>query len=164
MKIKNAYFAKTIISIILGFIFHFIYDFLQKPKFLAFLFPISESVFEHTKLIFFPILIATIFIYAIYNLDFWRLLLISGIETFIGIILVPMYFYFYTCGFGTDSIVIVDIFAFVVIIILINLLGSHLYIHLKKTSKLLAIILYILLFTLFIGCTYFIPNFPMFIE
>lgn len=51
---------------ILAFPFHFIYDFISFPPFSIY-FPVNESIFEHTKLLFTPIIISFLIFYLIYR-------------------------------------------------------------------------------------------------
>ena len=60
----------TLISIaatsVLGVLFHFAYDFFGKNAIAALIFPINESVWEHLKLLFFPMLLCLIIMSAFY--------------------------------------------------------------------------------------------------
>lgn len=50
----------TIICFIIAWIQHSAYEFLGKPQFLAFLLPVNESIWEHLKLAFYPVLIVVL--------------------------------------------------------------------------------------------------------
>lgn len=60
----------TVISIIaasvLGVFFHFAYDFFGKNPIAALFFPINESVWEHLKLLFFPMLLCLLLLSSFY--------------------------------------------------------------------------------------------------
>ena len=49
-----------ILTILLGSVFHFLYDFSEQNPFTALFTPINESVWEHLKLLFFPLFFITI--------------------------------------------------------------------------------------------------------
>ena len=51
---------------VLGVLFHFAYDFFGKNAIAALIFPINESVWEHLKLLFFPMLLCLIIMSAFY--------------------------------------------------------------------------------------------------
>ena len=51
---------------IVGTIWHFVYDWINENQIAGYFFPISESVFEHTKILFYPFLLFGI--YARYQL------------------------------------------------------------------------------------------------
>jgi len=96
----------AVVTIILGVISHFVYDWTGKNFFVGLFFPINESTWEHMKLLFFPM-----FAYAllagkkieedypcIYNAMFTGIL--------VGLTLIPTIFYTYTgiLGFNVDWI------------------------------------------------------------
>ena len=55
LKHKIFFIIGTIISIILGIVLHFAYDFTRKSFFIGLLAPVNESTWEHLKLVFLPI-------------------------------------------------------------------------------------------------------------
>ena len=48
----------------LGTIWHFLYDWTGRGAIAALFFPVNESTWEHMKLIFFPMLLCTVFLAA----------------------------------------------------------------------------------------------------
>lgn len=92
---------------IFGTLLHFAYDFFGESPISGVFAPVNESVWEHYKLLFYPILFAVIYVSRgrkILNMAVPALLAVlhSGIMMF-GI------FYFYTSALGTDAILSVDI-------------------------------------------------------
>ncbi len=96
----------AVVTIILGVISHFVYDWTGGNFFVGLFFPVNESTWEHMKLLFFPM-----FAYAlvagkkmeeeypcIYNAMFTGIL--------VGLALIPVFFYTYTgvLGFNVDWI------------------------------------------------------------
>ena len=94
----------AVVTIILGVISHFVYDWTGGNFFVGLFFPVNESTWEHMKLLFFPM-----FTYAliagkrmeekypcIYNAMFTGIL--------VGLVLIPTIFYTYTgvLGFVVD--------------------------------------------------------------
>lgn len=67
---KKSLIKITIISVIatsaLGVLFHFAYDFFGQNPIAALFFPINESVWEHLKLLFFPMLLCLLIMSTFY--------------------------------------------------------------------------------------------------
>lgn len=51
---SKLFILSCILSIILGVILHFSYDFLNKPFIIGLFFPVNESIWEHLKLVLIP--------------------------------------------------------------------------------------------------------------
>ena len=49
-----------LLTVIIGTLSHFAYDFFNEPIYLKALFPINESIFEHMKLFYFPFLLVSV--------------------------------------------------------------------------------------------------------
>lgn len=69
MNIKKFVILNTIITFILCFIFHFMYD-LSDNFIFSILFPVNESIFEHTKLVFISSIVSNIILYKKYKFNF----------------------------------------------------------------------------------------------
>lgn len=69
MNIKKFVILNTIITFILCFIFHFMYD-LSDNFIFSILFPVNESIFEHTKLVFISSIVSNIILYKKYKFSF----------------------------------------------------------------------------------------------
>ncbi len=101
------------VVIVLGFIFHFAFDLLNRPGFLAVFFPVNESVWEHLKLGLWPVILMGLFEFLtirsvannIIHAVLLRFFLINGT--------VLIVFYTYTFFLG-HSIVLVDILVYMV--------------------------------------------------
>ena len=59
-RIKTTELIAFITASILGVIFHFLYDWTGQIRFIGFFVPVSESIWEHLKLIFYPITIVSL--------------------------------------------------------------------------------------------------------
>lgn len=94
----------AVLTIILGIISHFVYDWTGGNFFIGLFFPVNESTWEHMKLLFFPMLAYALIAGkkieeeypCIYNAMFTGIL--------IGLVLIPALFYTYTgvLGFTVD--------------------------------------------------------------
>ena len=89
-------FTYILWTFILGSICHFLYEFSDYNPFLALIVPVNESVWEHLKLVFFPVLFLTI---AEYSFD-GRILPMLFASRFVGVIFamaaITVLFYLYT--------------------------------------------------------------------
>lgn len=87
-----------IISIILGILFHFIYNFLNKPFIIGLFFPVNESVWEHLKLVLVPITLFGIVYSIIYQktnytlTNFWYH---TGMAIIISMVIITTTHYLY---------------------------------------------------------------------
>ncbi len=165
MKSLKSYTIFGIILVsILGTLLHFAYEFTNRNPVASLFVPINESTWEHMKLIFFPMLLYTIYsnrklssIYpCVYSASYFGILL--------GTILIPILFYTYS-GILGYNIAFVDILTFY-ISVLIAFISYHkltLSCSLQK-YKLLLSILVILFFVAFILFTIYPPNIGLFIS
>lgn len=101
---------------ILGTLNHFIYKWLDEPNWVKFFAASNESVFEHLKMTFYPYNIAFIILYLKSELK-------SNFSTFplsflLFCFIVISLFKIYTNLFDVDSILWVDIFIYVIAILL----------------------------------------------
>lgn len=98
--------------LITGTLAHFLYDWTGKNIIAGFFTPVNESVWEHMKLLFFPMLIYAV-VTVFYSKGKYPCMIsafCSGI--LVGTLLIPIFFYAYTYFLG-KSILIVDIFIFI---------------------------------------------------
>ena len=64
-KITMIEFISCLSACILGVIFHFVYHWSNRLFVIGLFFPINESIWEHLKLIFFPIMIVSLIEYSV---------------------------------------------------------------------------------------------------
>lgn len=164
--IKKYFLITPFIMFILACGLHFLYDFTGKLTIIGFFSPINESIFEHTKLIFIPLLIFYLIYYfknkEILNQN--KYLFSMLISIILGIILVPMLFYFYTESFGLESLII-DISITFIALALANLFFYEYYnFHNFAIKKEISITLLIFLFIFYMYATVNTINLPIFIT
>lgn len=147
-------------------ILHFLFDLTGKNILIGFISPINESIFEHTKLIFIPLIIC----YLIYfnkhknSLDKNRWFFTSLLSISIGIILVPMIYYGYTESLGIELIYI-DILMTLIILFISNIFFYVYYNNYNfAIKKELSIIILILLFVFYAYASLKQINLPIFIS
>lgn len=132
---------------IIGTLAHFAYDFSGKNQILAFFVPISESVWEHTKLLFFPMLLYGSFSIKILKKEYPCLLSgwLAGIIS--GTLLIPVLYYTYSGALGYHLLA-VDILIFFLSVLTAFFLTCRLtlnccqseYANLSKYNTLLCIL------------------------
>lgn len=166
IKSKNAnkfIISGIIFTIILGTLFHFIYEWSGNNPIVGLFSPVNESVWEHLKLLFYP---ASIWFFIGYfkhgkhNSNYFFSALIGLIS---GLIVIPVLFYLYTAIAGTD-ILVIDISIFILSIIITFLIFGYFQrnynFHFLSTKA--VIILWELIFVLFVFFTILPPDIPLF--
>ena len=95
-KIINWQIAGFAFTVIIGTAFHFLFIWTNESIVAAFVSPVNESIWEHIKLLFFPM-----FAYALFEYSFWGkqyarfwCIKLKGILT--GMALIPTLYYTYT--------------------------------------------------------------------
>lgn len=122
-------FIGILFTSVLGILLHFLYGWTEN-NFIAIFSAVNESIWEHMKILFFPMFIFAIvesrYLGQKYD-NFWCVKL-AGILT--GLIIIPILFYTYTGALGVSA----DWFN--ITIFFIAVLGSYIFeIHLFKYSK-----------------------------
>ncbi len=106
----------TIIGIIFvlvtGTLSHFLYDWSGQNPVVGLFTPVNESVWEHMKLLFFPMLLYSLIIILKYRRQYPHIAsaLFFGILT--GTVLIPIFYYAYTSVLGTNYLAL-DIGVFI---------------------------------------------------
>lgn len=154
----------TVISIILGTILHFTYNLSGENNFIGTFSAVNESVWEHLKLAFFPMLILGIIEYFFVKNISNNYIEAKTIGIFLAISFIIVAFFTYTGILGVD-ILILDILIFITSIILGETISYKLMKRENesnnKTKVLASIILIFLLFS-FIICTFNPPKVNLF--
>lgn len=166
-KINNLILYSILIITFLGSLFHFVYDLSGNSKLVGIFVPINESVWEHLKLAFYPIVIWYLVVYFIYKnklyIDFRRWFISMTISIVISIFIILALFYIYTGALGITS-TFFDIFIYFIAIIVSQLIISEIYHKIRTSDKnfYISIFVFILLLILFSIFTFSPPNFPIF--
>lgn len=160
-KIKNYQIVSCIFIAILGTLLHFTYEFFGENIFVAPFCAINESVWEHLKLLFFPMLLTTIFGYFYIGKNAPNFLCSKLFEIVLSMLFIIVFFYTYT-GIMGKSIVFIDITSFFVAVILGEYLSYKLMIRDFRCNNLMAIFVLIIILICFMVFTYFPPNIEIF--
>lgn len=163
-KLAKIEIIVSVISIILGKMLHFTYHWSNGNLFVASFSAVNESVWEHLKLIFFPMLILSIIEYFFVKKITHNYIEAKTIGIFLAICFTVVVFFTYTCIIGTNFFLI-DIFIFITSIILGEYLSYRLMKRRNESSietKILTSFIILFLFTCFILCTYYTPKVNLF--
>ena len=145
-----------------GTLLHFLYDWLDKAKWIAPFSGVNESTWEHMKLIFWPMLIYAIIQSRYFkdNKSFWCVKL-KGIM--LGMVLIPIIFYTYNGVIGKSPDWL-NISFFFISAAAAFLLEAHLLGHCSHRCRLSSVCLFAILAigALFIIFTFMPPRIPLF--
>ena len=160
-------FIGTIFNMIVGTLLHFTFNWLNCWSPSGFLMPVNLSVWEHNKIIFWPIIIyAFIEFYFIGNLTHFNWIIISkflNITIGFGISIITYYTYTQWLTYN----LIIDVLTFYVAVNMGQSVGYFILIKPNQPRKVFAInslfmiIIYAVLFFVF---TYQVPDFPIFSD
>ena len=158
-KLKNTQLIVILSSLILGTLLHFTYEWSGNNLFVGSLSAVNESIWEHLKLVFYPMLIAMIIEYFFVKKDVNNYIEAKTIGIFTAIFFIIVSFYTYSGIIGT-SVIVIDILIFIISIIL----GEYVAYRLMKRKDESTVSIIILLFLLlcFIIFTYAPPEVNLF--
>ncbi len=163
-KLKKYFILGAVFVSVLGTFLHFAYSLSEESLIVGLFTPVSESVWEHTKLIFFPMLLCAFFFKIKLKKDYpcAPTSLIFG--ALLGIILIISLFYTYS-GIIGKNFAFADISIFFISVIW-SFFASYkkaLFCKTKKYTKLL-IILAVIVIILFFIFTITPPVIPLFVA
>lgn len=149
--------------IILGSVLHFTFEWSGNQPIVGVFSAVSESVWEHLKLAFWPALLFLFIEYALLKKTANNYAFAKTIGVYLMVIIIPIVFYSYTAITG-KGIFVIDISTFIVAVI-VGQLSSYKLLTYKKLSEnlnrvsLIALVLLGLAFVLF---TFYPPQLPIF--
>ena len=144
--------------IIAGTVFHFVYDWSGNNPIVALFFPINESIWEHMKLGFFPMLFYSFYMHKKLRKSYPCITsgILSGI--LVNTFSIPIIFYTYTGILGTD-IFVLDIATFVLSVLITFYLVYRLTLSCRMQKHTAALLLLVCIVGVcFIVFTYAPPN------
>ena len=163
-KLIKAQLAVILFSLILGTLLHFTYEWSGENSFVGSFSAVNESVWEHLKLVFYPMLIATIVEYFFVKDVANNYVEAKTIGIFTAISFIVVAFFTYSGIIGT-SIIVIDILLFIISIIL----GEYVAYRLMKredestvTTEVLSIVILVFLLMCFVIFTYLPPEVNLF--
>ena len=165
MQKKNSILIFEIIStifvMVLGTLLHFTYKWSNNNMLVGIFSPINESIWEHLKLMFFPMLITIIIGYLYKGKDVDNYLSSKVIGTVVMISFTIVFYYTYSGILGTNYTG-VDVSIFFIAVAL----GQYVSYKLMKTkfhgNNITATIILLVLLLCFVIFTFFPPNIALF--
>ena len=106
----------AIVIVVAGTLFHFTYEWSGSSRVVGFFAPVNESVWEHLKLVLYPVLAFAV-VEMKWIRDPARLWWAKLVEVVAAVVFITAFFYTYTGALGVDSVVAIDICSFVVAVI-----------------------------------------------
>ncbi len=153
-----------IITAIAGTLAHFVYDLSGQNFYVGLFFPINESVWEHMKLVFFPMLIISCVIHFRFSNEYPDLNFSLPVSALSGTWLIPVLYYFYSGVLGF-SVMPVDIAIFYISVITAFIIMYRLSKkHFPNSLTTLLYGLVILMIAMFMLYTYKPPKLGIFKE
>ncbi len=147
---------------ITGTLSHFLYDWTGNNHIIGLFTPVNESIWEHMKLLFFPMLLYSLFIIIKFQRKYPCITSALFFGILIGTMLIPILFYAYTVILGKD-IFILDIATFILSIIIAFWLSYKLTLSCKLESYTFFLCYVIcIIFISFILLTYHPPKGSLF--
>lgn len=163
-KLKRNTIIGIFFVLIIGTLWHFVYDWSGKNDLLGFFFPINESTWEHMKLIFFPMLIYSVYMNNKIKEEYpcvTSSLLFGALS---GTFLIPVFYYTYSGILGNNFLPL-DIATFAASVILAFIAVYKLTLSCKLSSyTTLLKLLTVLLAAAFLIFTYHPPDIGLFFN
>lgn len=159
-KLLQVEIAVIIICLFFGSLLHFTYQWSGENLIVASFSAVNESVWEHLKLVFYPMLLMAIIEYFVVKKIANNYIEAKTIGIFSSISFIVVSFFTYTGIIGTNFLLI-DILIFIISIVLGEWISYKLMKRKNestKQSKILASIIIIFLLICFITCTYYTPE------
>lgn len=147
-----------------GTLAHFLYDLSDNNHMIGLFTPVNESVWEHMKLLFFPMLLYSLFMVSHLKDDYPCIVSSSCFGILAGTLLIPILYYAYTGLLGRDYFIL-DIGTFIVSVLFAFWISYRLTLSCKaKPCTAFLCILTGILFICFIRFTYHPPALAIFAE
>jgi len=164
-KLKYPIIAGAIFVMIIGTLAHFVYGWTGENYLVGLLFPVNESTWEHMKLLFFPMLAASLFLSR--NLKSSYPCITGALlwGNLAGTALIPVLFYTYSGVLGRNYTAL-DIATFYISVIAAFYLVHRLTVSCGKLNRypILPIILTTIVLLCFLAFTYNPPEIGIFEE
>lgn len=161
-KLKKYTIIGIVFVLITGTLSHFIYEWSGNNFIVGFFFPINESTWEHMKLVFFPTLLYSVFMYQKLNKQYSYLLSSLCLGILGGTFLIPVIFYTYTGILGYNTLLLdIVTFGFSVLFAFYSIYKSTLSHKITSCNPLFCVIV-IVVTICFIIFTYAPPQIGLF--
>lgn len=157
-QLKKYMIIGAVFVLIAGTLAHFLYEWSGKNYIVGLVTPVNESIWEHMKLVFFPMLLYGLFMIFRFKEDYPCITSAFCLGILAGTLLIPLLFYTYTSILGKDFFIL-DIGTFIVSVLVAFLL----FYRLTRSCRLepytfLLCVLVCILFVCFVIFTYSPPD------
>ena len=160
-KIRNFQIFSAIFTFVLGTILHFLYKWTGENHIVALFSSLNESVWEHLKLAYFPMMLTILIGYFYLGHNSCNFLCSKTIGILVAMVAIVTFFYTYTGVLG-KNIPVIDISSFYISTLIGEFIAYLLMINKYKCNNLIASIILIIIFISFIIFTYNTPNLGIF--
>lgn len=116
-QLKRYTITGMLFVLILGTLSHFLYEWSNNNFFVGLFSPVNESIWEHMKLLFFPMLLFSLIAIPKLKYDYPCITSSSLSGILMGTILIPIIYYTYTGIIGYD-ITILDLLTFLLAVVI----------------------------------------------
>lgn len=166
-SLKSIHIVGAVFTLIAGCLLHFVWDWSGQSNFTAIFSAVSESTWEHLKLLFFPFIVFSVIEYFMYGKNlkcFWSAKICSVL---LGMMTIISVFYTYTGIIGKNYLVL-DIGTFI-----IGVIFSYLYSYRRldnstkpcstfsQTFSIFILIAFVIAFAIF---SFYPPRFGLFLS
>ena len=162
-SISSRQYIGFIFTSIAGTLLHFAYDWSNQSIFLAPFSAINESIWEHMKLLFFPMFVFAMIEYYFMGNEYDNFWCIKLLGITLGLLLIPTLYYTYTGAFGI-MIDFINISIFFLTAAIVYCVETRLFENGKtcRISSRTAFIILCLIALSFVVFTFFPPRIPLF--
>ena len=91
------------VTVLLGTVLHFLYDWLGGARWVAPFSAVNESIWEHLKLLFYPMLAFALVEYGLWGKHVHRFWTVKLLGVLAGLAVIPALYYTYTGALGTSA-------------------------------------------------------------
>ncbi|MGL5259075.1 MAG: DUF6512 family protein [Lachnospiraceae bacterium] len=158
---KKLTIFSIIITVLFGIIFHFIYDFFNQNFFIGLFSPINESIWEHTKLFFFPYIFYYFFFFIPYKKEVPNIYTAKAIASIVGILTIPILYYIYFYFLKANSNIL-DIAIFFISIFLAHFIEYYIATKTSWSNPSLSWFIFLVIFALYLSFTIAPPMYDLF--
>lgn len=163
-QLKRYSIIGAIFVLVVGTVSHFLYEWAGNNFLVGLFTPINESIWEHMKLFFFPMLFYSFIMTTRLNSKYPCLISALPFGILIGTTLIPVIFYTYSGILGKD-VFILDMVTFLLSIIIAFYIVYKLTLSCKlKNHFILLNCLVIIMLICFLLFTYYPPEIELFAE
>lgn len=155
--------AGILFTLIIGTLLHFTYRWSGENPFVALYSPVNESVWEHLKLLFFPVLLYTFFEIIVLYKTSGQFLTSRLLAVCVGMFFIVSSFFTYTGLLGRDFLVL-DILIFIFSVLLTFFLSRYLEVRCPglRLPLMAVYVLLLLIVICFFSFTFSPPELPLF--